>query len=189
MVGESAATQDENTRLPGRRPEPGTSLSEKTACASGVAGSRVCRGTEMLALSSPTTQWAGTPLGSGCPGVPPCRAPKTLPSGGKTPAGRHLMLWGCHGVILSEDGFSEKGRVVPGCWVVRQQGSCWSSWIRPDPVCVLLRGIVPARILEWVAVSFSRGSSPSRVQTHVSCIAGRFFTAEPPGKPPVLCGN
>ena len=32
------------------------------------------------------------------------------------------------------------------------------------------------RILEWVAYSFSRGSSQSRNQTKVSCIAGRFFT-------------
>ena len=99
------------------------------------------------------------------------------------------MLWGCHGVILSEYGFSEKGMVVPGCWVVRQQGSCRSSWICPDPVCVLFRGIFPARILAWVAVSSSRGSSPPRDQTRVSCIAGGFFIAEPPGKPAVLCGN
>ncbi|XP_070654617.1 regulator of microtubule dynamics protein 2 isoform X8 [Bos indicus] len=33
------------------------------------------------------------------------------------------------------------------------------------------------RILEWVAYSFSRGSSPSRNQTRVSCIAGRLFTS------------
>ena len=33
-----------------------------------------------------------------------------------------------------------------------------------------------ARILEWVAISFSRGSSQPRNQTRVSCIAGRFFT-------------
>ena len=39
------------------------------------------------------------------------------------------------------------------------------------------------RTLEWVAISFSRGSSPPRDQTQVSCIAGRFFTAEPSGKP------
>ena len=38
-----------------------------------------------------------------------------------------------------------------------------------------------ARILEWVAVSFSRGSSPPRDQSQVSRIAGGFFT-EPPGK-------
>ena len=42
--------------------------------------------------------------------------------------------------------------------------------------------IFQARILEWVAISFSRGSSQPRDQTQVSCIAGRFFTTEPPGK-------
>ena len=31
-------------------------------------------------------------------------------------------------------------------------------------------------VLEWVAISFSRGSSRPRNQTQVSCIAGRFFT-------------
>ena len=36
--------------------------------------------------------------------------------------------------------------------------------------------ILPARILEWVAIPFSRGSSQPRYQTRVSCIAGRFFT-------------
>ena len=33
-----------------------------------------------------------------------------------------------------------------------------------------------SRILEWVAISFSRGSSQPRNWTQVSCIAGRFFT-------------
>ena len=37
-------------------------------------------------------------------------------------------------------------------------------------------GIFQARILEWVAISFSRGSSQPRDQTQVSFIAGRFFT-------------
>ena len=34
-----------------------------------------------------------------------------------------------------------------------------------------------------VAMPSSRGSSQSRDRTRVSCTAGRFFTAEPPGKP------
>ena len=46
-----------------------------------------------------------------------------------------------------------------------------------------VHGISQARILEWVAISFSRGSSQPRDQTQVSCIAGRFFTTEPLGKP------
>ena len=36
--------------------------------------------------------------------------------------------------------------------------------------------ILQARILEWVAFPFSRGSSQPRNQTGVCCIAGRFFT-------------
>ena len=47
-----------------------------------------------------------------------------------------------------------------------------------------IHGILQARILEWVAISFSRGSSWRRDRTHVSCIsciAGGFFTSEPPG--------
>ena len=39
-----------------------------------------------------------------------------------------------------------------------------------------IRGIFQARILEWVAISFSRRSSQPRNQTRVSCISGRFFT-------------
>ena len=34
----------------------------------------------------------------------------------------------------------------------------------------------PGRILEWIAISFSRGFSPPRDQTWVSHIGGRFFT-------------
>ena len=49
-----------------------------------------------------------------------------------------------------------------------------------DPVdCSLpgssIHGILQARVLEWVAISFSRGSRP-RDQTRVSCIAGRCLT-------------
>ena len=39
-----------------------------------------------------------------------------------------------------------------------------------------VHGILQARILEWVAISFSRGSPWPRDRTQVSCIAGRFFT-------------
>ena len=50
-----------------------------------------------------------------------------------------------------------------------------------DPVdCIppgsSVHGILQARILEWVAISFSRGSSQPRDRTQVSCIAGRHFT-------------
>ena len=39
-----------------------------------------------------------------------------------------------------------------------------------------VRGILQARILEWVAISFSRESSWPREQIHISCIANGFFT-------------
>ena len=77
-----------------------------------------------------------------------------------------------------------------------------------DPMDCSLRGssihgIFQARVLQWVAISFSGGSSQPRDQIWVSCIAsrcfyclshkpmslappalaGRFFTTEPPGKP------
>ena len=50
-------------------------------------------------------------------------------------------------------------------------------------------GFSRQEILEWVAISFSRGSFPPRDQTHISCIAGGFFTTEPPGKPWQCCRN
>ena len=39
-----------------------------------------------------------------------------------------------------------------------------------------VQGILQARILEWVAFPFSRGSFQPMDQTQVSCIAGEFFT-------------
>ena len=45
-------------------------------------------------------------------------------------------------------------------------------------------GIFQARVLEWVAISFSRGSSQPGDQTLVSCIAGDALTSEPPEKAP-----
>ena len=39
-----------------------------------------------------------------------------------------------------------------------------------------VHGIFQARVPEWVAISFSRGSSPLRDRTQVSHIAGRHFT-------------
>ena len=39
-----------------------------------------------------------------------------------------------------------------------------------------LHGILQARIVEWVVIPFSRGSSQPKDKTRVSCIAGGFFT-------------
>ena len=45
------------------------------------------------------------------------------------------------------------------------------------PMDYTVHGILQARILEWVAFSFSRGSSQPRDGTKVSCMAGRHFTS------------
>ena len=52
----------------------------------------------------------------------------------------------------------------------------FTSWYYMDcsPPGSSVRGILQARILGWVAISFSRGSSWPRDWTRVFCIAGRF---------------
>ena len=54
-------------------------------------------------------------------------------------------------------------------------------WLFATPWTVALQapvsmGIFQSRIVEWVAMPSSRGSSQPRDRTQVSCIAGRFFT-------------
>ena len=55
----------------------------------------------------------------------------------------------------------------------------WLSYVRlfvtRGPLSSSIHGILQARIREWVAISFSRGSSWPRDQTQVSRIAGRHF--------------
>ena len=46
-----------------------------------------------------------------------------------------------------------------------------------DPMDYTVHGILQARILEWVAFSFSRGSSQLKDQTQVSHIVGGSFTS------------
>ena len=46
-----------------------------------------------------------------------------------------------------------------------------------DPMDYRVHGILQARILEWVAFPFSKGSSQPRDGTQVSRIAGGFFTS------------
>ena len=46
-----------------------------------------------------------------------------------------------------------------------------------DPMDYTVHGILQARILEWVAIPFSRRSSQPRDGTQVSHITGRFFTS------------
>ena len=52
-----------------------------------------------------------------------------------------------------------------------------------------VHGILQARILEWVAFPFSRGSSQPRDLTQASHIVGGFFTSWAIGKPWYLCNS
>ena len=67
---------------------------------------------------------------------------------------------------------------MPDCVVVIQSPS--RVWLCDPMDCSLpgssVHGILQARVLEWVTIPFSRGSSWPRDWIQVSCIAGRFFT-------------
>ena len=76
----------------------------------------------------------------------------------------HSVFYSCHAKLLSH------AQLFVTPWTVTHQ----------TPLSL---GILQARILKWVAMPSSRGSSWPRDQTHVSCIAGGFFTAELLGKP------
>ena len=49
----------------------------------------------------------------------------------------------------------------------------WTIYRSPD---FSVHGIFQARILEWVAISFTRGSSLPRDQTHVSCTGRQILS-------------
>ena len=57
-----------------------------------------------------------------------------------------------------------------------RMSKCYSlSWVQLLPG-FSIHGILQARILEWVAIPFSRGPSRLRDRTQDSCLAGRLFT-------------
>ena len=58
--------------------------------------------------------------------------------------------------------------VVQLCLTLCKPGDC-------SPSVSSVHGILQARILEWVAIPFFRGSSQPRDKTQFPCIAGRFF--------------
>ena len=73
------------------------------------------------------------------------------------------------------------------CSVAQSGPTLWDP-MDCKPPASSVHGILQARILGWVAICSSRGSSRPWDGTHISCVsctAGRFFTAVPPGKPRV----
>ena len=96
-----------------------------------------------------------------------------FPTQGWNPGLRH-----CRQILYQLSHQGSPNRKLPHCsnWVkgsVSQSVVFDSLWDRID--CSLpgysIHGIPQARILEWVAIPFSRGSSQSKDQTQVSCIA------------------
>ena len=75
-----------------------------------------------------------------------------------------------------------------------RDGGGWLLWfshsVMPEfcdaedcsPPVSSVHGISQARILDWVAISFSRGTSQLSDQLTSSALAGRFFIIEPPEK-------
>ena len=78
------------------------------------------------------------------------------------------MHWECskQKILLSQKSESE---VTPLCPTLSDPMDCSLPGL-------FVHGILQARILEWVAISFSGESSQPRDQTQVSNIAGRLFT-------------
>ena len=68
---------------------------------------------------------------------------------------------------------------MPSCCAVGLVAQPYPTLCDPmdcSPPGSSVRGMLQARVLEWVAFPFSRGSSQPRDRTQVSRITGRFFT-------------
>ena len=71
-------------------------------------------------------------------------------------------------VLICTHSHKSESEVAQSCLTLCDPVDC-------SPPGSFIHGILQARILEWVATSFSRGSSRPRDRTQVSCIAGRHF--------------
>ena len=77
--------------------------------------------------------------------------------------------------------YSVLWRLSPSAWKCLAKGkvkvkAAHSCPTLCDPMDYTVHGILQARVLQWVAFSFSSESSQPRHWTQVSYIAGRFFT-------------
>jgi len=106
--------------------------------------------------SCPSSWWWHPAISSSV--VPFSSCPQSLPESGSFPM-RQLFIWGGQSIGVSAS-------AVKSLHCVRLFATPWT---------VAHHGILQARILEWVAISFSRTSSQPRDPTQVSHIAGRCF--------------
>ena len=73
-------------------------------------------------------------------------------------------------LLVSENSYEVKwSEVAQSCRTLCGSMDC-------SPTGYSVHGIFQARVLEWGAISFSRGSSRPRDRTPVSCIVGRYVT-------------
>ena len=94
-----------------------------------------------------------------------------------------LILWGQHYLIPKLD--KEKKLDTNILMNLDAVVCCSVAKLCPTPCNLMdyclpgssVHGILQARLLEWVAVPFSRGSPQPRDRTQVSHIAGKFFTS------------
>ena len=96
------------------------------------------------------------------------------------PEGWYVMIWERLSSHLLASRICSLNSVFTLLLFSRQVGS--DSFAAPGTVthqAPLSTGISQVRILEWVVISFSRGSSRPRDGTSVSCILGRFLSAKP----------
>ena len=94
------------------------------------------------------------------------RQPTRLPSPWDSP-GKNTGV-SCHFLLQCMKVKSES-EVAQSCLTLSDPMDC-------SPPGSSVHGIFQARILEWAAISFSRGSSQPRDRTRVSCVADRHFT-------------
>ena len=90
--------------------------------------------------------------------------------------GPRSPAWHTDSYCLSHQG-KPKNTGVGGGGLVAKSCPTLCNSMNCSPPGSSVHEILQARILEWVAIPFSRGSSQHRNQTWISCIAGRFFTS------------
>ena len=113
--------------------------------------------------------WSGLPF-------PP---PGDLPNPGINPPSPYLLhcrqiLY--HWVTTEVPTADKKRYILILCVLVTQLCPTLCDPMNYSPLGSSVHEILQARILEWVTISFSRGSSRPKDWMQVSCNAGRFFT-------------
>ena len=86
-----------------------------------------------------------------------------------------LNIWKFLVHVLLKPGLEDFEHYFTSVWDDSVMSNSATPWTVAQPGSYVHR-ILQARILEWVAIYFSRGSSPSRDWNWVSFTAGRFFT-------------